>query len=124
MAELEGYISKQELYDTVDGGYDIDFSELPETKAAILESIENFWTADVRENIKGEWVHGREIARTVLHGSTVAIEYEDWSCSSCGFKLDRLLRNWDGSLILWNLDGSLVYKFCPNCGAKMEVSNG
>ena len=70
--------------------------------------------ADVRENVKGEWVHGREIARTMLHGSSVAIEYEDWSCSSCGFKIDRLL---------WNWDGSLVYKFCSNCGARMEASD-
>ena len=97
MTELSGYISKQELYDTVDGGYDVDFSELPETKAAILESIEHFWTADVRENVHGHW-------------DTVKIKKGEWwhSCSECK-------ATWGSD------DGELDFKFCPNCGACMWV---
>lgn len=70
--------------------------------------------ADVRENVRDAWVHGRETAREMLGDNTAAIFYEDYSCSSCGFKIDTPL---------WNWDGSLVYKFCPNCGAQMEVSD-
>lgn len=76
----------------------------------ILDILAKEPTVDVRENVRGTWVHGRETAREVLGDNTVAIFYEDYSCSSCGFKIDGLL---------WNWDGSLVYKFCPNCGTSM-----
>lgn len=78
--------------------------------ADALELVKLIPAADVRENVRGAWVHGRETAREMLGDNTAAIFYEDYSCSSCGFKIDTPL---------WNWDGSLVYKFCPNCGASM-----
>lgn len=63
----------------------------------------------------GRWIPGREIARAHLVDDSVEIEYEDYSCSSCGFKIDRCL---------YHLDGSLVYRFCPNCGADMRGNDG
>lgn len=58
----------------------------------------------------GEWIKGKEISRTMLIGETLYIDYENFTCSVCGLVLDRLL---------YNVDGSPFYKFCPNCGASM-----
>jgi len=67
--------------------------------------------ADVRENVHGEWKHGREISRTMLMNNTLHIDYKNWKCSVCGFEVDRLL---------YKIDGSPVFNFCPNCGADMR----
>ena len=62
------------------------------------------------ERPHGEWIKGKEISRTMLAGKTLYIDYEDFTCSNCGLVLDRLL---------YHVDGSPIYNFCPNCGAKM-----
>lgn len=62
------------------------------------------------ERPHGEWIKGREISRTMLDDVTLHIDYENFTCSVCGIVLDRLL---------YHVDGSLFYKFCPNCGASM-----
>lgn len=80
-------------------------------RETLVELVKGEPADDVRENIKGEWVHGHEIARAHLVDGSIEIEYEDYSCSSCGFKIDRCV---------YHLDGSLVYRFCPNCGADMR----
>ena len=61
---------------------------------------------------QGEWVKGKEISRTMLCDKTLHIDYENFTCSVCGLVLDRLL---------YNVDGSPFYKFCPNCGADMRT---
>ncbi len=68
-------------------------------------------TADVQEVVHGEWIVGKEIAREFLCDKTLHIDYEDYKCSVCGLTLDRLL---------YCVDGSLFYKYCPNCGARMD----
>lgn len=66
------------------------------------------------ERSHGEWIKGKEISRTMLGDETLCIDYENFTCSKCGLVLDRLL---------YNVDGSPFYKFCPNCGALMISSN-
>ena len=59
----------------------------------------------------GRWVPGRKIGKEILTDGTIAVTYEDYKCSSCGLILFRLLHN---------IDGTPFYKFCPNCGARMD----
>lgn len=63
------------------------------------------------ERPHGEWIKGREISRTMLRGGTLYIDYENFTCSVCGLVLDRLL---------YHVDGSPFYNFCPKCGASMR----
>ena len=62
------------------------------------------------ERQHGEWIKGREISRTMLCDETLCIDYENFTCSVCGLVLDRLL---------YNVDGSVFYQFCPSCGSPM-----
>lgn len=66
---------------------------------------------DVRENAHGEWIAGKEIAREMIGERLLDIDYENYKCSACGLIIDRLL---------YCIDGSLFYKYCPNCGARMD----
>ena len=59
---------------------------------------------------QGEWIKGKEISREMLGDKTLHVDYKDFTCSICGLTLDRLL---------YHVDGSLFYNFCPNCGAVM-----
>ncbi len=61
----------------------------------ILENIESAPSADVRENIHGEWVSS-DIPESILS-----------KCSVCGFQL-----------------GAFTFNFCPNCGADMREPIG
>ena len=54
-------------------------------------------TADVRENVRGEWIRDNSKATTV---------YAPCKCSVCG--------NWNDK----------VTNFCPNCGAEMLRCGG
>ena len=55
--------------------------------------IEDMPTADVRENVKGEWID---------RGKDMMIR---WQCSECGRKDIH------------------IYNFCPDCGADMREVN-
>ena len=55
---------------------------------------------------KGKYVHGKEISREYIGDCLVSVDYEDWRCSVCGIVFEQ-----------WNIP---KFKFCPNCGAKME----
>lgn len=74
-------------------------------KQAILDGKTNF------SRPQGEWIKGEEISRTMIGDKVEHIEYKDYTCSNCGLVLDYLL---------YNYDGSPLYKFCPNCGADMR----
>ena len=62
------------------------------------------------ERSPGEWIKGREISREMIYDKILHIDYENFTCSNCGLVLDNLL---------YHVDGSPFYKFCPNCGAEM-----
>ena len=63
--------------------------------ASISVKLDNIPKADVRENVRGEWILEDE--------SDV---YELWKCSKCG----------NGAF-------DARYDFCPNCGADMRGEN-
>lgn len=60
---------------------------------------------------EAEWIPGKELSREFIGTVVVHVEYEKFTCSACGFTVEDLL---------YHVDGSPFYKFCPNCGAKME----
>ena len=67
-----------------------------------IKAIEQQPTADVRENVKGEWVdfgvHGDWAWEQDGHGNFWHI----WKCSKCEYKTEH------------------SSNYCPNCGAQME----
>ena len=63
----------------------------------IKEAINREPTADVRENVRGEWIYGEE--------GTFGNPYGHYKCSVC-----REIRPWREN-------------FCPDCGADMRGDN-
>lgn len=72
-----------------------------------ITCIEHAPTIDPQRKT-GKWIHGREIAREMIGDCTTAIFYDGWTCSECGCLVEKEREPW--------------YKYCPNCGAKMEGS--
>ena len=70
-----------------------------------MTRVEMVPAADVEPVRYGKWVPGKEIARTLLGDETLAIEYSDFRCSSCGRRYQEYV---------------LDYRYCPNCGARMD----
>ena len=54
----------------------------------------------------GKWIHGRELSRKMIGDCIIAIRYDGWKCSECGCLVEE--------------EREPLYKFCPNCGARME----
>lgn len=67
----------------------------------VFNSIRKIPTADVRPVVKAHWTD----RRTIEHDG-------EWYCSACGKEIT----------IYMGADRKDRYKFCPNCGAKMEES--
>lgn len=59
----------------------------------VLNILSEMDSADVRENVRGEWID---------RGKDMTIR---WQCSECGRK------------------DTHIYNFCPNCGASMRGDN-
>lgn len=76
--------------------HDTNSHERGLTLIGIAQLLDEQPTADVRENIKGEWTK---------EAGYVAGDRE-WKCSVCGETF------WNGSMDR--------YHFCPNCGADMR----
>ena len=90
-------IQKMSRY--IDADKLMNFANNMKDKTIDANDIARFPTADVRENVVGEWVKER---------GCVAGDRE-WKCSVCG-------------AIFWN--GSMRrYHYCPECGARMENKN-
>ena len=58
------------------------------------------------ERKTGKWIHGRELSREMIGDVVTAIFYEGWECSECHCLVSE--------------EHEPLWKFCPNCGAKME----
>lgn len=67
--------------------------------------INDIPAADVEPIRHAQWIPGKEIARTMLGNDTLAVEYSDFHCSSCKRRYKEYV---------------LIYRYCPNCGAKMN----
>ena len=68
----------------------IKFANNTKDKTIDANDIARFPTADVRENVRGEWID---------RGKNMTIR---WQCSECGRR------------------DTHIYNFCPNCGADMR----
>jgi len=77
------------------------------TTMTISELIDLQPTADVRENVRGEWILDEDDG--------------DCRCSHCGIAIDQMHKNKHGLLnALTNGKWWTFYSFCPNCGADMR----
>lgn len=72
-------IDGDDLYELVDGGFDLDFDEVPETKAELLEMISKQETIDAVQVVRckdckyGDWyttVEGKRFCYCTVHESS------------------------------------------------------
>lgn len=71
-------------------------------KKGVMENINAIPSADVRENIHGEWITQYDIIR-----NPYSEEHNPHTkCSECNFRVDTY--------------SSQFMNFCPNCGADMR----
>ena len=54
----------------------------------------------------GKWVAGRKIGREFVGSRTESVLYDEWGCNCCGLAIRTPYKP--------------IYKYCPNCGAKMD----
>ena len=87
-------------------------NHLPENKKTRFEMlrdyhiIKKYLMSDVRENVRGEWMHGKELGYSFEHGEEIPY-YNKWFCSECGFEP------------YYSRDIHTL-NYCPNCGADMR----
>lgn len=81
------------LRELLDGGYDIDLDELPETKAELLRMIDYQETVDAEPVRHGRWEFDGE-SNTGIYAL----------CSVCGESIYQCG----------------MWYYCPNCGARMD----
>ena len=87
---MSRYIDAEKLMKVLEE--DIPITNNPvEVMASAIAALEEQTPADVRENVKGEWLQDRLVG---------------WLCSSCR---EHIV-----------LDINKYGKFCPNCGADMR----
>lgn len=58
------------------------------------------------ERETGKWLPHKEINREYMGSDLVSVRYDYWFCDMCGYRVE---------------EAQTMYKFCPHCGAKMEV---
>ena len=74
------------------------YSEDNHTMTYEVKKLTDFPTADVRENVKGEWRFSSDHAEGI--------------CTRCQYKIYG--RPYNNTYLI------VPYNFCPNCGAEME----
>ena len=83
------------LIELINGGYDLDFDEVQETKRELLRMIMEQPTVDAVPVRHGKW-------------EKIPSSYEvTYACSECGEKTDETIM------------GLPRYVYCPMCGARM-----
>ena len=97
---MSDYISRQEALSEL---YDVFFDEdlkaaYPDKADIVLDVIRKAPSADVRENVRGEWIKGDPDDVPVFRDMRV--------CALCGF-------------VTYN-EAVKKYNFCPKCGADMR----
>lgn len=95
---MSRYITEEDAIKAlVDYGYYAVACDIVEEKYHAEKALEKAPTADVRENVHGEWIRFRQE------------ESQPWhiKCSNCGQ--------------YWSIaDHAVTFKFCFNCGADMR----
>lgn len=74
--------------------------ESPRSKEQMINILKGLPTADVRENVKGEWID-EKCWSYEYDGNEIAVV--TWKCSECGEETN------------------IRSNFCPECGAEMGV---
>ena len=72
------------------------------SERCVIDTLKELPSADVRENVEGEWIDDDMAIGLVI-------------CSKCRNKGYKNRNRW------WRSYAEDTFKFCPNCGAKMEV---
>ena len=102
-------ISRQAAIDAISCNITITGRQNAELVAATIGSfadrIKALPTAQP-ERKKGKWIPGKEIAREFLAGNVLHVDYLNYRCSACGAIVGER--------------ETIMYHFCPNCGADMR----
>ena len=61
---------------------------------------------DAAPVVHGKWNPGKILSHEFVGNICVSIDFEDWRCSICGIVVEQ--------------PNMPLYKYCPNCGAKMD----
>ena len=67
--------------------------------------IEMMEVVDAEPVRHGKWIHGQEVCREYIGITLVLVQYKHWECSACGYRTEK----------------EPIWKYCPNCGAKMDA---
>lgn len=78
-----------------------------EVMASVIATLEEQPTADVRENVRGEWIEV-EVFPEVYDIEGIKTWGSEMQCDQCGFRHTAVERH------------MTQYNFCPNCGAEMR----
>ena len=82
-------IDADALYELLDGGYDVDLDELPETKAELLRMIDHEETIDAEPVRHGRWIsHGSYFTCSVCGEEQYGVDTGRYYCPNCGAKMD------------------------------------
>lgn len=88
--------------------YNADIHERADGIRDAIMNVLEAPTADVRENIRGEWIEV-EVFPESYNIEGVKTWSSEMQCDQCGFRHTAI-------------EGHMAqYNFCPNCGARMEV---
>lgn len=71
-----------------------------------LTDLEDAPTIDAVPVVHGKWNPGKILSHEFVGNVCVSIDFEDWRCSICGIVVEQ--------------PNMPLYKYCPNCGAKMD----
>lgn len=52
----------------------------------------------------GKWIYGQEVCWEHMGITPVSVQYRYWECSMCGYRTKN----------------EPIWKYCPNCGARMD----
>lgn len=98
---MDDYISRQSAIEEMCKGCNIEFFDegCEPRDCEIRNRLQNITAADVRENVKGEWIDdpNREFC--------FRADFKTIKCNKCGYNMPKC--------------DSFANKFCPNCGAQM-----
>lgn len=78
------------------------------TIQGVITTVKEIPAADVRENVRGEWIN------ICNYDRSMGTNYNRWMCSCCGF---RAKHGWEHT----RTGRCTEYNYCPNCGAGMKT---
>lgn len=71
---------------------------------AIMEFAPTVNAVPVTRPKDGHWEHGKELSRDYIGYACIGVDYDKWWCSECNYHVKK----------------RPLWRYCPNCGAKMD----